>query len=719
MDNRNILGLISIGVLVAFLITLVYLPNVAVALQTGPAAQASGEADEPPQLRCHLMLDTDCQLFDPVTHQPLGLPDPLFTQQLNPLPDASEVPTRTVVAVAFGAPVEPASVSLDSFYVTHGDSRVAGKVTYIDTSHIAVFHPAELLAPGTTYTATVTRDIRDAHGTPLAQALVWSFTTASGLTPLPQQVTAAGVPFQGGLNIYFGDLHGHASYSDGQGTPAEAFSTARARGVDFFGLSEHCFMLTPAEWNDLGAIADSFNVDGQFVTFRGFEYTNDRGHINVFNTATYVRKDDPNYDTFFELYAWLLQQPGAIGQFNHPFLRPNKMHNFNNFEYHPQADHVMVLQEIYNSTEFLRSNTAGWHLGSIDTSDAHFRNWAWRRLGVLATSLTRAGILEGLRARRTFFASPSYPQFGLVMQANGYWMGSAVPSTGQLSFNIYAFDPAPSGKTLTLRLYDSGNLIASQKISSRQWYKWQPTIPAQLGHFYYVEAYTNDWLYPAYSSPIWVERAPIARAGPDDQVVAVGSLASLDGQASYDPDPKQALVYQWVQTGGPPVSLHDPRSPSPHFVAPSTPANLTFSLTVADAGGLTATDAVTLKVTDQPILEITKTAPAQARPDEPFAYNLVISNRGARTANNVVITDRLPAGANYIDGGEKIIDGVVQWTVSALAPGASLQRSFRVTAAGPVINREYGAWCADCIPAVGEQAVGTNLFRIYLPVVQN
>lgn len=719
MDNRNILGLISSCVLVTFLIILVYFPKVATAFQTGPAAQSLEDADAPPQLRCHLMLDADCQLFDPITRQPIGLPDPLFTQQLNPLPNASDVPTRTVVAVAFGAPMEPASISLDSFYITRGDTRVTGRVTYLDASYMAVFYPAELLASGATYTAHVTRAVRDPSGTPLAQALVWSFTTTSGQTPLHQHVAAAGVPFQGGLNIYFGDLHGHANYSDGQGTPAEAYNTARARGVDFYGLSEHGFMLTQAEWADLGAIADSFNVDGQFVTFRGFEYTNYYGHINVFNTATFVHKDDPNYDTFIELYEWLLQQPGAIGQFNHPTILSDRTFNFNNFEYHPRADHVMVLQELYNSTEFLRSNTVGWHLGSVDNSDAHFRNWAWRRLGVLATSLTRPAILEGLRARRTFFASPSYPQFALVMQANGYWMGSSVPSSGQLSFNVYAFDPAPSGKTLTLKLYDSGSLIASQKISSRQWYNWQPVVSAQLGHFYYVEAYYNDWLYPAYSSPVWVERAPIAQAGPDNQYLAVGSLASLDGQGSYDPDPRQALVYQWTQTGGLPVSLNDSRSPTPGFVAPATPGDLTFSLTVADAGGLTGTDTVTLKVTDQPILEITKTGPAQAKPDEPFAYNLVVSNHGTRPASNVVVTDRIPAGANYYGGGEKVIDGVVYWTVPTLAAGASVPLAFQVTAAGPVINQEYAAWCADCIPAVGQQAVGTNFIKFYLPVVQN
>ncbi|MBU0684746.1 MAG: DUF3604 domain-containing protein, partial [Candidatus Thermoplasmatota archaeon] len=34
-------------------------------------------------------------------------------------------------------------------------------------------------------------------------------------------------------NLYFGDLHAHTGYSDGQGTPWEAFAAAKNAGADF------------------------------------------------------------------------------------------------------------------------------------------------------------------------------------------------------------------------------------------------------------------------------------------------------------------------------------------------------------------------------------------------------------------------------------------------------------------------------------------------------
>jgi hypothetical protein len=37
----------------------------------------------------------------------------------------------------------------------------------------------------------------------------------------------------------FGLLHGHTSFSDGSGTPAEAYTMARSAGVDFFAITEH------------------------------------------------------------------------------------------------------------------------------------------------------------------------------------------------------------------------------------------------------------------------------------------------------------------------------------------------------------------------------------------------------------------------------------------------------------------------------------------------
>jgi hypothetical protein len=97
----------------------------------------------------------------------------------------------------------------------------------------------------------------------------------------------------------------------------------------------------------------------------------------------------------------------------------------------------------------------------------------------------------------------------------------------------------------------------------------------------------------------WVNAPPTANAGPD-QAINEGTLVTLDGSRSSDPDDSIAS-YQWKQTGGTAVTLSDASAMQPTFMAPAlTDVNgpLTFELTVTDQGGLQAVDTCTVTVTD-------------------------------------------------------------------------------------------------------------------------
>lgn len=720
MKKSLTLKFVLVGLVLLALSVALQSPEAAIAIDSTPTPTIPAPVeplppDQPPGLRCQMAQDVDCLIFDPMTQQPIGLPDQTFARQTFPLAGAQGVPTRAWISMAFGASMAPETISNDTFFVTANGQRIQGQVSYLESTQMAVFQPAQVLAHNTIYTARVTREVRYSSGLPLEQEVIWEFTTTSGSTPLSEDMTAVGVPFSDNLNIYLGDLHSHTIYSDGRGTPLEAYNTARARGLDFFGLSEHAFMLTQAEWESLGQIADSVTVEGQFLGLRGFEYTNDKGHLNVFNTGTFVHKDDPNYNTLPKFYNWLLTQPNVVAQFNHPFVDSQFDFNFNNFAYYPLIDHKIVLQELTDPKEFLRSNNVGWHLGSIGTSDAHRKDWGLRRLGVLAPALNKDAIFQGLRARRTFFLSPHHLSFSVLMRANGYWMGSSVPNTAGLNFIIQAHDPTPEGKSLTLKLYESGSVVAQKKISSREWYKWTPSISAKLGRFYYVEAYYEGWLYPAYTSPIWVERQPVAEAG-SSQLVRTAAAVTLNGLSSFDPD-GQALLYRWTQKSGPAVSLNKAQTAQPNFTAPNAPGELTFQLDVLDPGGLSHSDTVGVSITDKPILTITKTGPATAKPGELITYVLTVGNVGSTAANNVVVVDTIPSGAKYVNGGNSIANGVVSWNIPSIAPGKSAQVFFSATTDQAIINNDYRAQCQNCIPAVGTDAVLTNGRKIYLPVI--
>ncbi|HEY9162740.1 MAG TPA: PKD domain-containing protein [Desulfomonilia bacterium] len=96
----------------------------------------------------------------------------------------------------------------------------------------------------------------------------------------------------------------------------------------------------------------------------------------------------------------------------------------------------------------------------------------------------------------------------------------------------------------------------------------------------------------------WSDIPPVANAGPD-QTKAEGSLVTLDGSASSDPD-DEIVSYAWIQTAGPSVTLSDPTAKKPTFTAPDVNvagAVLTFELTVTDTAGLQSTDSVDINVT--------------------------------------------------------------------------------------------------------------------------
>ncbi|HYY39672.1 MAG TPA: REJ domain-containing protein, partial [Nitrososphaera sp.] len=92
------------------------------------------------------------------------------------------------------------------------------------------------------------------------------------------------------------------------------------------------------------------------------------------------------------------------------------------------------------------------------------------------------------------------------------------------------------------------------------------------------------------------ETAPIAVVGPD-QTVNEGSLVTLDGSASRDPD-GDPITFAWTQMSGPPVQLSTPNAAKTSFTAPSNlqvDATLFFKLTVTDTAGLS--DSVVQKIT--------------------------------------------------------------------------------------------------------------------------
>ena len=120
-------------------------------------------------------------------------------------------------------------------------------------------------------------------------------------------------------NVYYGHLHNHSSVSNGTGSPDDAYLYARdVAGLDFFGLTDHAEQVSSSEWTTIRNAAETYNEDGVFVTFWGFEWSSSRyGHVTVINTDDYCSSVQLGTNTFDELVSWLATRDGAAF-FNHP-----------------------------------------------------------------------------------------------------------------------------------------------------------------------------------------------------------------------------------------------------------------------------------------------------------------------------------------------------------------------------------------------------------------
>lgn len=153
------------------------------------------------------------------------------------------------------------------------------------------------------------------------------FALAALLVVVPSLTTAQ-------ERVFFGNLHSHTSYSDGSGTPSQAYRHARdVAHLDFLAITEHNHsraesgarerrdglliatnhaLYTGPDAEALIPAANRLTEDGQFVAIYGQEFStiSSGNHVNVFNVDAVI--DAPNGD-FAGLVTWLQAHLDAQG----------------------------------------------------------------------------------------------------------------------------------------------------------------------------------------------------------------------------------------------------------------------------------------------------------------------------------------------------------------------------------------------------------------------
>ena len=130
----------------------------------------------------------------------------------SPVDGATQKADYPVVAV-FSAPVDPASVSKESFAVTAGVNEVDGTFSYSDDGSVVIFEPNADLVDGQAYTVTLD-GITDQSGDALDAAQSWDFTANA-----VADYTCAVGPVPASLNLNAEQDAYYSQYADANGLP--------------------------------------------------------------------------------------------------------------------------------------------------------------------------------------------------------------------------------------------------------------------------------------------------------------------------------------------------------------------------------------------------------------------------------------------------------------------------------------------------------------------
>jgi len=328
-------------------------------------------------------------------------------------------------------------------------------------------------------------------------------------------------------HCFYGNLHAHTDYSDGESKPDTAFIYARdVAGIDVQALTEHnnggssggvTYSITPAQYDSLKRFADSLTSVGSFVALAGQELgslgSSGFGHICVWEAPGLWPY---NNSDLFGCYSWIQEQKRPA-MFCHPDSSWNS--NFNNLYYYQDYDQAMDLIEVINGgtvyeDAYLRALGRGWHIGASANQDNHHRDWGNRvnssgnipLTGIWADTLTKEAILEALQARRTtaMEVSPAGDRIQLLLSVDDHYQGDRyIKPDGEVSISIRLQASSPFKKVY---LYANGEISDSLSIvSADTQLSWQFSKTLGLGtNYLFAKAVQTDG-DRAWTSPVFLE----------------------------------------------------------------------------------------------------------------------------------------------------------------------------------------------------------------------
>ncbi len=350
-------------------------------------------------------------------------------------------------------------------------------------------------------------------------------------------------------NLYWGEIHGHSSFSDGLESPQFYYEYARDKeALDFSSLTDHDTWLDERKWVKIKRVNEEFYAEGKFVTLLGCEWSSAQfrdlegnlyGHKGVFYPGiegSYYSHLLTQYNTPTKLWK-KIKEFGGISIAHHPAYAEREDSVWGTrWDYYD--DKLQPLVEIYSKhglsevfgnpwplfsqdpERFVQKALARGHkLGFTGGTDTHISRPAsnmpeFRRgirypkgglTAVWAKELTRESIFNALKDRKCYATTGERIIIEFDLEGNS--MGS-----------IISRDSLPDSSTINLHVFVAGtdrlekveliknNQIIETKATNDEFLEFGYTDKKVLSDkeiFYYVRVTQVD-RNMAWSSPIWM-----------------------------------------------------------------------------------------------------------------------------------------------------------------------------------------------------------------------
>ena len=379
-------------------------------------------------------------------------------------------------------------------------------------------------------------------------------------------------------NFYYGNLHAHTGYSDGnqdslsthQRLPLQDYQFAAAsQHFDFLGISEHNHSQAGMHLADYarGRTQATQATTATFVALHGTEWgvISGGGHMLVYGVHRLYGWEGGNYDTYVAKsdYQSLMRQinrvPGGFALLAHP-----QSGDYGNLAgsapFSPTADSAVVgvplrsgpatststlyagVGSSYEST-YRTMLAKGYHVGIGLDHDNHqttFGRTTRGRLVVLAPALTEAALLAALRARHFYGSDDWNAQVTLTLgdQPMGSILRAPAPAALAITY-ADADNEAASSIVLMRGVPGSGTPAAVVATAATGSAALSYTDPAASGTAYYYAIIVQADGDRIVTSPIWYTRGAALATAAATALLAVDVFPNPAGigapvTVSYD-----------------------------------------------------------------------------------------------------------------------------------------------------------------------------------------